>query len=153
MYETEIKNMDLDQLAKSGQCFRMRLAAETEHGGIWSAAAGGRYVEVMQNGSHFLFSCEEDEFEGGWRTYFDMDTDYEAVKCSVDPEDEYLQAAMAFGGGVRILRQDLWEMIVTFLISQNNNIPRIRNSVDAVSYTHLDRGTWQQGFSWWLWPW
>lgn len=45
-------------------------------------------------------------------------------------EDEYLQAAMAFGGGVRILRQDLWEMIVTFLISQNNNIPRIRNSVD-----------------------
>ena len=93
---------------------------------------GGRYVEVMQDGSHFLFSCEEDEFEGGWRTYFDMDTDYEAVKCSVDPEDEYLQAAMAFGGGVRILRQDLWEMIVTFLISQNNNIPRIRNSVDAL---------------------
>lgn len=41
MYETEIKNMNLDQLAKSGQCFRMRLAAETEHGGIWSAAAGG----------------------------------------------------------------------------------------------------------------
>ena len=41
-------------------------------------------------------------------------------------------AAMAFGGGVRILRQDLWEMIVTFLISQNNNIPRIRNSVDAL---------------------
>lgn len=41
MYETEIKNMDLGQLAKSGQCFRMRLAAETEHGGIWSAAAGG----------------------------------------------------------------------------------------------------------------
>ena len=61
-----------------------------------------------------------------------MDTDYEAVKRSVDPEDEYLQAAMAFGGGVRILRQDLWEMIVTFLISQNNNIPRIRNSVDAL---------------------
>ena len=68
----------------------------------------------------------------GWRTYFDMDTDYEAVKRSVDPEDEYLQAAMAFGGGVRILRQDLWEMIVTFLISQNNNISRIRNSVDAL---------------------
>ncbi len=61
-----------------------------------------------------------------------MDTDYEAVKRSVDPEDEYLQAAMAFGGGVRILRQDLWEMIVTFLISQNNNISRIRNSVDAL---------------------
>jgi N-glycosylase/DNA lyase len=119
----------------------MRLAAETEHGGIWSAAAGGRYVEVMQNGSHFLFSCEEDEFEGGWRTYFDMDTDYEAVKCSVDPEDEYLQAAMAFGGGVRILRQDLWEMIVTFLISQNNNIPRIRNSVDALCAKFGERKT------------
>lgn len=132
MYETEIKNMDLGQLAKSGQCFRMRPAAEMEHGGIWSAAAGGQYVEIMQEGSHFLFSCEKDEFDGGWRSYFDMDTDYEAVKRSVDPEDEYLQAAMAFGGGVRILRQDLWEMIITFLISQNNNISRIRNSVDAL---------------------
>ena len=132
MYETEIKNMDLGQLAKSGQCFRMRPAAETECGGIWSAAAGEQYVEIMQDKSRFLFSCEEAEFEGIWRSYFDMDTDYEAVKRSVDPEDEYLQAAMAFGGGVRILRQDLWEMIVTFLISQNNNISRIRNSVDAL---------------------
>ena len=124
--------MDLGQLAKSGQCFRMRPAAETECGGIWSAAAGEQYVEIMQDKSRFLFSCGEAEFEGIWRSYFDMDTDYEAVKRSVDPEDEYLQAAMAFGGGVRILRQDLWEMIVTFLISQNNNIPRIRNSVDAL---------------------
>ena len=66
---------------------------------------------------------------------------YEAVKCSVDPEDEYLQAAMAFGGGVRILRQDLWEMIVTFLISQNNNIPRIRNSVDALCAKFGERKT------------
>ena len=132
MYETEIKNMDLGQLAKSGQCFRMRPAAETECGGIWACAAGEKYVEIMQEKSRFLFSCEEAEFEGIWRSYFDMDTDYEAVKRSVDPEDEYLQAAMAFGGGVRILRQDLWEMIVTFLISQNNNISRIRNSVDAL---------------------
>lgn len=124
--------MDLGQLAKSGQCFRMRPEAEAEHGGIWSAAAGERYVEILQEGSHFLFSCEEAEFLEFWSSYFDMDTDYEAVKRSVDPEDEYLQAAMAFGGGVRILRQELWEMIVTFLISQNNNISRIRGSVDAL---------------------
>ena len=64
MYETEIKNMDLGQLAKSGQCFRMRPAAETECGGIWSAAAGEQYVEIMQDKSRFLFSCEEAEFEG-----------------------------------------------------------------------------------------
>ena len=51
MYETEIKNMDLGQLAKSGQCFRMRPAAETECGGIWSAAAGEQYVEIMQDKS------------------------------------------------------------------------------------------------------
>ena len=126
MYETEIKNMNLDQLAKSGQCFRMRLAAETEHGGIWSAAAGGRYVEVMQNGSHFLFSCEEDEFEGGWRTYFDMDTDYEAVKCSVDPEDEYLQAAMAFGGANAALGMMLPLLENHFNVRQRS----IRTAVD-----------------------
>lgn len=132
MYEIEIDDMDLRQLALSGQCFRMRPLEGGGEDGIWSAAAADRYVEMRQQGRHFLFSCEEEEFEAVWRGYFDLDTDYGAVKRSVDPGDTYLQAAMAFGGGVRILRQELWEMIVTFLISQNNNITRIRNSVEAL---------------------
>lgn len=132
MFETEIANMDLGQLARSGQCFRMRPVREEGAKSIWSVAAGDRYVEILQEGSRFLFSCGEEEFERTWRSYFDMDTDYEAVKRSVDREDAYLQAAMAYGGGVRILRQDLWEILVTFLISQNNNISRIKNSVDVL---------------------
>lgn len=141
MYEIEIKNMDLEQLANSGQCFRIKrlvpdgAKAEVKvkaSQGIWCVTAGNRYVEILQIGSHFLFSCEEKEFYEIWRPYFDMDTDYQAVKEAVDPEDAYLKAAVACGGGVRILHQDLWEMIVTFLISQNNNIPRIGASVEAL---------------------
>ena len=64
MYETEIKNMDLGQLAKSGQCFRMRPAAETECGGIWSAAAGEQYVEIMQDKSRFLFPVRKLNLKG-----------------------------------------------------------------------------------------
>lgn len=139
MYKAEIKNMDLEQLARSGQCFRMRRREEAE--GIWSATALGRYVEMSQTGSEFLFSCGKEEFDTVWHAYFDMDTDYEAVKRSVDPADEYLQAALEFGGGVRILRQDLWEMIVTFLISQNNNITRITRSVDALCKKYGEQKT------------
>lgn len=128
MYEIEIKNMDMKQLALSGQCFRIKPIST----GIWAVPAGDRYVEVFQEGSHFLFSCEEEEFKRCWRPYFDLGTDYQAVKAAVDPKDAYLKEAVSYGGGVRILRQDLWEMIVTFLISQNNNIARIGGSVEAL---------------------
>lgn len=131
MYRTEINDMDLSQLALSGQCFRMR-RREKEGRSWWSAAAGLQYVEILQEGNHFTFSCDRKEFESIWHPYFDMDTDYSGIKSGTDRGDEYLQAAIRCGGGVRILKQDLWEMLITFLISQNNNISRITNSVEAL---------------------
>ncbi len=80
------------------------------------------------------FDCDEDEYERFWRSYFDMEsrTDYAAIIDSVDPADEYLTGVSRAGRGIRILRQDLWEMIVTFLISQQNNIPRIHKCIDNI---------------------
>ena len=129
MYQTVINDMDLSQLALSGQCFRMK---RTEGRCWWSVAAADRYVEIFQEDNHFTFSCGREEFETIWHPYFDLDTDYCRIKSMTDHADEYLQAAIRCGGGVRILRQDLWEMIITFLISQNNNITRITNSVEAL---------------------
>ena len=125
MVRIKIDDMDLGQIAKSGQCFRME---ELEQG-IWSVTAGTQYIEAVKEGEEFLFSCEEEEFKRVWFHYFDLEGDYCGYKKQVPEEDSYLREAIRCGWGVRILRQDLWEMLVTFLISQNNNIPRIKGSV------------------------
>lgn len=128
MYRVKIADMDLGQIAKSGQCFRMK---ELEHG-IWSVAAGGEYIEAVREGEEFLFSCDEPEFQSIWSPYFDLEEDYAGYKKRVPSEDTYLREAIRCGWGVRILRQDFWEMLITFLISQNNNIPRIKGSVTGL---------------------
>lgn len=130
MYRIQIDDMDLEQIARSGQCFRM---GELDGGNkVWAIAAAGDYVEAVREDQGFLFSCEEKEFEEKWSGYFDLQTDYGSVKKQVASDDTYLMDAMKWGWGVRILNQDLWEMMVTFLISQNNNITRITKSVDAL---------------------
>lgn len=117
-----IPDCDLGQIYRSGQCFRWREMGP----GDYEIPVPGHCVRVRQQGQMFDFSCQEEEFDAFWRAYFDLDTDYGAIKAQVDPKDAYLTAAVANGGGMRILRQDVWEMILTFILSQNSNIPRIR---------------------------
>lgn len=128
MYSIEIEDFSLDKIARSGQCFRMSPVREN----VYRVIAKDSCLIAEQKGSRFTFSCEPEEFEQIWRSYFDLGTDYGAIRAGVDPEDQYLLSALEAGSGVRILRQDLWEILVTFLISQNNNIPRIKNSIEAI---------------------
>ena len=125
MTERTIPDFDLDQIARSGQCFRFRPLGERHY----ALVAGGRYLEVSQQGQTVRFDCPEDEFEAVWRPYFDLDADYGRYKSAVAKRDKYLQSAVAAGGGLRILRQELWETIVCFIISQQNNIARITKCV------------------------
>ena len=131
----QIKDFDLEQICRSGQCFRLNLCEgrQAENGGdTYSLVAGGEYLELSQSGENLLLSCSEAEWETRWKSYFDGESDYSAWKAAVDPEDGYLTAAVQFGGGIRILRQDLWEMIISFIISQRNNIPRIKKCVESL---------------------
>ncbi len=117
----------IPQICGSGQCFRLeRLEGEEE---IYGLTAMGRYLEIRQAGNSITFDCSEQEFEQIWKNYFDLEEDYEKIIGSIDREDEYLLRAADYGQGIRILRQDLWEMIVSFLISQQNNIKRIRKCI------------------------
>ena len=68
-----------------------------------------------------------------------MDTDYEQMIASVAPDDAYLKAAAQAGKGIRILRQDTWEMIITFVISQQKTIPAIRALVEALCSRYGDK--------------
>lgn len=123
-----ISNFDLAQICRSGQCFRM----EPIYAGAYSVIAGSRYLEVRQQGDEVCFGCGELEFEGFWKAYFDLECDYSPYLAQINPNDSYLLKAAQTGSGIRILRQDLWEMIVTFLISQQNNITRIRRCIQNI---------------------
>ena len=84
-------------------------------------------------------------------TYFDLNVSYRDYLDRIDPEDAYLIRAAAFGSGIRILRQDVWEMIITFILSQQNNIPRIRKMIRELSHSFGEKkeaedGTFYYGF-------
>lgn len=80
----------------------------------------------------FFFYCPEEEL-GFWEHYFDLEHDYGSYIASVRKRDSYLVRAAMAGSGIRILNQDPWEMIITFVISQQKTIPKIREAVEALS--------------------
>ena len=129
MYTTQIDHMNLHQIANSGQCFRWQQINDN----TYKIPAFGKELIISQDGNTFILSCEEDEWNSLWRNYFDLDTDYNEVENIImENNDDFLKVAYQFGSGIRILRQDLWEVIVSFIISQNNNIPRIRKSIQKL---------------------
>ena len=123
-------NLNLAQIAASGQCFRMLPVPEKP--GIWSLISGTHYLEISGTPDGFFFDCP-DEVLPFWKQYFDLGTDYGSFIASIRADDVYLAAAADAGSGIRILRQDLWEMMITFLISQQKTIPKIREAVEALA--------------------
>lgn len=128
MIEYAADNFNLAQICQSGQCFRMYAEGENRYGVI----AGRHCLELEQRGRNCIFYCDEAEFESFWKDYFDLETDYGSYIGRIAQGDSYLKNAAEFGDGIRILRQDLWEMIVSFLISQQNNIVRIRRCIENI---------------------
>ena len=129
MYTTQIDHMNLHQIANSGQCFRWQQINDN----TYKIPAFGKELTISQDGNTFILSCDENEWNSLWRNYFDLDTDYNEVENIImESNDDFLKAAYEFGSGIRILRQDLWEVIISFIISQNNNIPRIKKSIEKL---------------------
>ena len=122
-------DFDLLKIAESGQCFRFNRCE-----GGYSVAAGDRHVYVKELGkSRYEFDCSESEFEDFWREYFDLGTGYADIRKKIDKKrDEYLYNASEYGRGIRILKQDPWEMLISFIISQRKNIPAIKASIEKL---------------------
>lgn len=130
MLEKNLKDFDIAQIADSGQCFRFsKLDSRT-----WRVIAFRKILDIEKlSGDNYLFYCDENEFRDIWYNYFDLQTDYGVIKNFVyNLNDNYLAAAVNYGYGIRILRQDLWEMIVSYIISQRNNIKRITNTINKI---------------------
>lgn len=124
----ELANFSLPQTLDCGQAFRWQ---ETEDG-CWQGVAFGKCLKICEKDGVFtLFDTSTEEFESVWRSYFDLDRDYGKIIEALS-ENEVLKTAGAFASGIRILKQDPWEALCSFIISQNNNIPRIKGIVERL---------------------
>ncbi len=140
---------DLEQIMESGQCFRIYKLSLQEQEKLckskglencesmawYRVMAADKKVFVCQNGVHLIFFCSKEEYKQFWCHYFDLDFDYRSYEKAIDADDNYLKSAFAYGKGIRILNQDPWEMLITFIISQRKNIPAIRQVVESLSTT------------------
>ncbi len=131
-----VPDFDLRAVMECGQCFRFTPVDNSAHECEYSGVAMGRFISAAQDGDTlYLYNTDESGFNSVWRRYFGLDTDYAAIKRDIlsRSDREVLREAVEVGGGIRILRQDPWEALCSFIISQNNNIPRIRKLVAAIS--------------------
>lgn len=122
-------DFDLNKIADSGQCFRFNQCPEG-----YSVAAGDRHVFIKELGDDtYDFDCSKEEYEEFWKGYFDLDLNYSEIRGKIDrKKDPYLYNAAIYGKGIRILRQDPWEMLISFIISQRKNIPAIKASIEKL---------------------
>lgn len=131
----QVSDFDVAQTLNCGQCFHFREIGENEFGVV----AYGRLLHISQTGERVCFyNISRDEFEKIWRVYFDLDTDYSIIKKKLGETGTELTTAMEAMWGVRILRQEFFETLMSFIISQNKQIPHIKQIVWAISEKYGD---------------
>ena len=127
-----IRDFNLDHIFDCGQCFRW----SRQEDGSYTGIAFGRVVNMQVAGKNhdelIIDGADEKDFEAIWRPYLDIDRDYSAIKEVLAGGDPVMALAIESGAGIRILKQDLWETMVSFIISQNNNIPRIKGCIESL---------------------
>ncbi|MBR6922631.1 MAG: DNA-3-methyladenine glycosylase 2 family protein [Clostridia bacterium] len=123
-------HFDLDKIFDCGQSFRFEKGGD----GVWEGVAFGRVLRVSQDETNVYLNCTEEEYENIWKRYLCLDEDYDAVNADIKKhfDNAVIDLAMQAGDGIRILRQEPWETLCSFIISQNNNIPRIKSLITAV---------------------
>lgn len=125
---SHVKNFQLEHTFLCGQCFRWNLIEPHRYIGI----AQGNVLDICEQEDGFLLRNTSLElWEKFWKSYFSFDIDYNQIKQKLR-QDAVLKQAMQYGYGIRILRQDFFETIVSFLISQSNNIPRIKSIIETL---------------------
>ena len=131
---TGVSDFDPVRIFECGQCFRWN----ADESGVYTGVALGRVARLRQSGGSIFISGTPEEFETVWHDYFDLGRDYGEIRQRLCV-DEFMCRAVDFGAGIRILRQDRWEALCSFIISQCNNIPRIKKIVGALCREFGDR--------------
>ena len=138
----EIKNIDsfeLIDIFECGQCFRW----DNEDDGSYTGVFKGNVLNVKKEKDNVIFKgmCNGNIKEIV-EEYFDLNRDYAKIKRELAKIDENMRISIEYGKGIRILNQDLWETIISFIISANNNIPRIKGIIEKLSKKYGDKIEW-----------
>ena len=143
-YKIKSNSFELKDIFECGQCFRWNQEANGSYTGVFDKCV----LNVEMHGAQitFLGTYEgkgQNEFNRKIINYFDLNKDYEDIKQTLSNVDVYLKDSIAYGDGIRILNQDLWETIISFIISANNNIPRIKGIIERISKAYGNRIEWE----------
>ena len=139
MKEQELKienvnSFNLTHILECGQCFRWKKESDGSYTGVIKAGV----MNVSSNGEKDI--CFTYELVGDANqiieNYFDMKRDYKKIKDIISVEDKNMIEAIKYGYGIRILKQDPWEMLISYIISAANNIPRISKTIENISKTY-----------------
>ena len=124
-----VKDFNIKQILECGQCFRWERITDTNY----IIVAYRRVIEVIQEGSTVtILNTNMKDFDEIWKDYFDLNVNYEEVKEELS-KDELLKKSVEFGYGIRILNQDPFEMLISFIISARNSIPSIMKTIKKIS--------------------
>lgn len=140
----EIKNaksFEPQHIFECGQCFRWNIQED----GSYTGVVGNNVLNVKKIKKDIIITgkCEED-ISLLINQYFDLNTDYEQIKEKLSNIDNFLKTSIEYGKGIRILNQDIWETLISFIISANNNIPRIKRIIESICKNYGDKITWKQ---------
>ena len=125
----KVKNFNIKQILECGQCFRWEKVGELNYIGV----AFGRVIEVIQEGDIVtILNTNENEFNEIWKDYFDLENDYSKIKEGL-ANDEILGKSVEYGYGIRLLNQDPFELVISFIISARNSIPSIMKTIKKIS--------------------
>ena len=127
---------DVQKVFDCGQCFRFDPVSDSRHNIEFAGCAFGRYISVAQDGdSIYIYNATVEDYESIWKSYLGLNRDYREINADIlsRSQNPALADALESSSGIRILKQDKWETICSFIISQNNNIPRIKKLVAALS--------------------
>lgn len=135
----DCKSFEPEHIFECGQCFRWNKQDDGSYTGIFKE----NVVNVKKENNRIIFKgiCKGNIKEE-CIDYFDLDTDYDNIKNKLSNVDDYLKTSIKYGEGIRILNQDLWETLISFIISANNNIPRIKGIIERISKKYGKRIVW-----------
>lgn len=135
----DILDFDPKHIFECGQCFRWYVEEDSSY----TTIAHGKVINVKKEDNDVILSnTNMEDFKSIWYNYFDLGKDYFAIKKELS-KDPILKEAINFGQGMRLLNQDSYETLISFIISANNQIPRIKKAVELISNDLGDyAGSW-----------
>ena len=125
-----VKSFEPKHIFECGQCFRWN----KENDGSYIGVVGNNVLNVKKEQNNIIIKgIASDTIQNVYTKYFDLETDYKKIKSTLSKIDNNMKISIEYGSGIRILKQDPWEALISFIISANNNIPRIKGIIERIS--------------------